>query len=79
MCEALGLLHGSAEDFLERKKDRWLRRQGWSHEDIQKQIDARNLARREKNWQEADRLRSELQDKGIVLEDTPGGTVWKVR
>jgi cysteinyl-tRNA synthetase len=79
MCEALGLLQGSAEDFLERKKDRWLRRHGWTYEDIQKQMDARNLARREKNWQEADRIRSELQDKGIVLEDTPGGTVWKVK
>jgi cysteinyl-tRNA synthetase len=79
MGEALGLLQGPAEYFLGRKKDRWLRQHGLTHEAVQKQIDARNLARREKNWKEADRLRSELQEKGIVLEDTPGGTVWKVK
>jgi cysteinyl-tRNA synthetase len=33
----------------------------------------------EKNWREADRLRDELSQKGILLEDTPKGTVWKVK
>jgi cysteinyl-tRNA synthetase len=33
----------------------------------------------DKNWQEADRIRDELSSKGVVIEDTPGGTVWKVK
>ncbi|MFA6743837.1 MAG: DALR domain-containing protein, partial [Candidatus Neomarinimicrobiota bacterium] len=40
-------------------------------------IDARNKARQERNWAEADRLRKLLLDKNIVLEDTPKGTTWK--
>ena len=33
-------------------------------------------ARKNKNWAESDRLRDELQAKGIVIEDTPQGTRW---
>ncbi len=43
----------------------------------QKLIDARNQARRERNWAEADRLRNLLLERGIILEDTPKGTTWK--
>jgi cysteinyl-tRNA synthetase len=42
-------------------------------------IAARERARMDKNWQEADRIRDELSSKGVVIEDTPGGTVWKVK
>jgi cysteinyl-tRNA synthetase len=44
---------------------------------IQQQIDARNAARKAKNFTEADRIRKELSDAGIVLEDTPLGTNWR--
>jgi cysteinyl-tRNA synthetase len=42
-------------------------------------IKARNQARKEKNWQEADRMRQELKEDGILLEDLPGGTEWNVK
>jgi cysteinyl-tRNA synthetase len=38
-------------------------------------VDARNEARRDKNWPEADRLRAELLARGWVLEDSADGTV----
>ncbi|MGB9396833.1 MAG: cysteine--tRNA ligase [Pseudolabrys sp.] len=42
-------------------------------------IDARNAARRAKNFKEADRIRDELKAMGIELEDTKDGkTKWKV-
>jgi cysteinyl-tRNA synthetase len=44
---------------------------------IQQLIDAREDARKRKDWQEADRLRSQLQVAGVVLEDKPEGTQWR--
>jgi cysteinyl-tRNA synthetase len=76
LCDTLGLLQ---EGYFERKKERWLKKGILSKADIDESIRRRNDARKEKNWQEADRLRDELQSKGIVIEDTPGGTVWKVK
>jgi cysteinyl-tRNA synthetase len=42
-------------------------------------IDARNAARRAKNFKEADRIRDELTAMGIELEDKKDGTTWKVK
>jgi len=44
--------------------------------EIQSLVDARDQARADKNWAEADRLRDELQALGIVTEDGADGTVW---
>jgi len=78
-AEALGLLQERPEDFLARKKRRWTERQGLSSDSIEAMIRVRDQARRQKQWSEADRIRAELEGKGITLEDTPGGTLWKVR
>ncbi len=45
--------------------------------EIEALIEARQNARKEKNWAEADRIRDELKERGIVLEDTPQGVKWK--
>lgn len=44
--------------------------------EIEALISARQAARKEKNWAEADRIRDELKNQGIVLEDTPQGVKW---
>jgi cysteinyl-tRNA synthetase len=42
-------------------------------------IDARNAARKAKNFQEADRIRNELNAMGVEIEDTKDGkTKWKI-
>ncbi len=79
MAEVLGLLQQTPEAFFKKRRERWLDKQQLSSEAIAETIRARDRARREKNWQEADRIRAELKAKGIILEDTPQGTVWKVR
>ncbi|MBQ8974856.1 MAG: cysteine--tRNA ligase [Oscillospiraceae bacterium] len=40
-------------------------------------INARQEARAARNWAEADRIRDELKDMGIVLMDTKQGVQWK--
>ena len=44
---------------------------------IQLLIDERNKASSEKNWEKADGVRDKLDALGIVLDDTPDGTIWK--
>lgn len=40
-------------------------------------ISIRQTARKEKNWALADKIRDELKEAGIVIEDTPSGARWK--
>jgi cysteinyl-tRNA synthetase len=76
MCDILGV---SAEGYADRKNRRWLAQGIITPAEVEALIARRTRARQEKNWPEADRLRNELQLKGILIEDTPGGTVWKVK
>ena len=46
-------------------------------EEIERLIDARLAARREKDFAEADRIRDELLAKGVTLKDGAGGTTWE--
>jgi cysteinyl-tRNA synthetase len=39
----------------------------------------RNKARNLKNYKEADKIRNELLDKGVLIEDKDGKTVWKFK
>jgi cysteinyl-tRNA synthetase len=68
----LGVLQEDPESFLQ---------SGAKNVDVDKienLIVARNKARADKNWQEADRLRDEIASLSVVLEDGADGTTWKV-
>jgi len=45
--------------------------------EIEKLIEERNGARKDKDWAKADAIRRRLKDMGIVLEDGPKGTTWR--
>jgi len=76
MCKTLGLLQ---EGYHDRKKERWLKKGNLSESQIETAIGRRNDARKAKNWPEADRIREELNRQGVAIDDTPEGTIWKVR
>lgn len=45
--------------------------------EIEQMIADRTEAKKNKNWAKADEIRNTLKNRGIILEDTPQGTVWK--
>jgi len=67
----LGLLQREPREFLQAAPA------GVSQQWIEERIAARQAARRGKNFAEADRIRQELLDKGIVLEDKGAATTWR--
>lgn len=54
-----------------------IRNSDLSVEEIEQLIEARQQARKAKQWQEADRIRDQLKAQGIVLEDKDGSTQWR--
>ncbi len=46
-------------------------------EEIKQLIEKRESARKDKDWETADKLRNQLKEKGILLEDTKQGVQWK--
>jgi len=65
----LGLLQREPQEFLQGGEET----PAW----IAEAIAAREAARKRKDYAEADRIRKDLLDKGIVLEDVKGRTVWR--
>jgi cysteinyl-tRNA synthetase len=46
-------------------------------EEIERLIEERKAARQRRDFAAADRIRNNLADRGVLLEDNPGGTRWK--
>lgn len=45
---------------------------------IEELIKMREVARKNKDWKDADRIRDLLKSKNVILEDTPNGVKWKI-
>jgi cysteinyl-tRNA synthetase len=50
---------------------------GRAEEEIDRLVAARDEARVARRFDEADRIRDELAARGVTLEDTPHGTLWR--
>ena len=70
LAQILGLLSKDPEHFLQGNNSK-------DDVDIELMIKKRNDAKKNKNFQEADDIRANLLEKGILLEDTPEGTIWR--
>lgn len=46
-------------------------------DEIEQLVEQRQQARKNRDWALADKIRDELKERGIVLEDTPQGVRWK--
>ena len=76
LAAILGLLQRDASAFLQAGMSADA---GISPEQIELQIAARAAAKKEKNYAEADRIRKQLHESGVVLEDSAQGTIWRRR
>ncbi len=72
LASVLGLLQEDPENYLRGDAE-----DGLSADAIATLIEQRLQARKTKNWKESDRIRDELKEQGIILEDTPQGTSWR--
>jgi cysteinyl-tRNA synthetase len=75
MGSVLGVFYKRPEEYFNEKK-RYIK---ISEDEVKRLIDERNSARRSKNWARADEIRTELENKGVILEDRAGETIWKVK
>ena len=68
-AELLGLLYQEPEA--------WFKGDSSNDQEIEDLINKRIEAKKNKDWATADKIRNDLKERGIVLEDTPTGTTWK--
>ena len=76
LAGVLGLLGRDSDEFLKATAG-GAEKGGLEAADIDALIEARTTAKKSKNFTEADRIRKQLTDAGIVLEDSPKGTTWR--
>jgi len=71
LAEPLGLLQLNPEEYLKTgiQEDRFA--------EIETLVASREQARQDKDWKQSDTIRDKLTEMGIVIEDTPAGTVWR--
>ncbi|MFZ1546081.1 MAG: DALR domain-containing protein, partial [Candidatus Nitrotoga sp.] len=79
--EVLGLLQQNPADYLQGKNFVKLTTATFSMTtapiNVEALIAERTVAKQSKNFAESDRIRKELLDAGIVLEDSASGTTWR--
>ena len=75
--DVLGLLPD--EESLQRMVGQASERRDEIREKVESFIAMREEARSERNWAEADRIRDEISELGIVIEDGDSGAVWRMK
>ena len=74
-CKFIGLMNETSQQWNEFKK----KRVSLTESEIENMLSLRDKARENKNYKEADRIRDELSDKGVLIEDKDGKTLWKFK
>ena len=74
-CNFIGLLTDTKNQWLKFKKEKL----DISEEEILSKIKERDKARKNKDYKLSDKIRDELLNKGVLIEDKNGKTTWKLK
>ena len=74
-CNFVGLLNENQKEWKEFKKEKL----NITDDEINQKILERNNARKNKDFKKADKIRDELEDKGVLIEDKDDKTHWKFK
>lgn len=75
----LGFFEQNPEKFTKEMREKYLNKIGLEANYITNEIAKRADAKKEKNFELADQIRTELDEKGIILNDTVNGTTWDIK
>ncbi len=75
----IGLFTHDEDEYIDAYKNKKINDIGISKEEIEQKIKMRNEFKEKKDYKNADRIRSELLDNKIILNDTREGTFWNIK
>ena len=75
----LGIFYANADDLIQDLKNKYINKLGLNVEEIESKIAKRANAKQEKDYELADKIRIELDEKGIILNDSKEGTSWDIK
>ena len=75
----IGLFTHDKNEYINTYKNKRINEMGISREEIEQKIKLRNEFKEKKDYKNADRIRSELLDNKIILNDTREGTFWNIK
>ncbi len=77
--DVFGLLNESPETFIDNARRSGAKDLSITEEEIEELVQARSDARRNKDFKQADDIRNRLLEAGILIEDGPSGSSWRVK
>ena len=75
----LGIIGNSPASYFSEKKDLGIEITSVNPAVIDKMIQERTAARKAKDWAVADKIRKQLAQMNITIEDSSDGTIWKIQ
>ena len=75
----LGFFKQEPDTFIKEIQEKYLKQMELNVEYINDEIEKRTEAKKNKDYELADKIRSELDEKGIILNDTIEGTTWDIK
>ena len=75
----MGLFKEDVQGLINDLKNKYINKLGIDVAEIERKIEERATAKAEKNYELADSIRSELDEKGVLLNDSKEGTSWDIK